>query len=144
MKNFIAYNPTKLHFGKGVVNDLGSSAAALGTHALLVYGGGSVLRNGSHSDTSGQLKKQGIQVTEYNGIKPNPVVNDVDEAVKLGRAKGVDMVVAVGGGSVIDSAKIIAICLAEDCDAWDVMTGKHGESHFGSAHSSSDAGSHRD
>jgi alcohol dehydrogenase YqhD (iron-dependent ADH family) len=125
MINFIAFNPTKLHFGKGVVSDLGMHAGKLGKHALLVYGGGSVLRNGSYSDTLAQLRKQRIRVTEYCGIKPNPVVDDVMKASRIGRENGVDMVVAVGGGSVIDSAKIIAICSAAECDAWEVMTEKY-------------------
>jgi alcohol dehydrogenase YqhD (iron-dependent ADH family) len=125
MKNFLAFNPVKLHFGKNVVRELGSSAASLGKKALLVYGGGSVLRNGSYHDTLKQLQAQGIDVTEYKGIKPNPRVEDVDEAASIGRSEVVDMVVAVGGGSVIDSAKIIAICIAESSDAWEVMTGKH-------------------
>lgn len=125
MYNFVAFNPVKLHFGKNVVNDLGACAAALGKKALLVYGGGSVLRNGSYEDTVGQLKSRGIQITEFNGIKPNPRVEDVTEAARIGRAANVDMVVAVGGGSVIDSSKIIAICIADNCEAWKVMTGKH-------------------
>lgn len=124
MINFIAYNPTKLHFGKGVVSALGTQAAQLGKHALLVYGGGSVLRNGSYQDTLAQLEKKGIKVTEYKGIKPNPLAENVNEAAALGRSSGADMVVAVGGGSVIDSAKIIALCTATGCDAWDIMTGK--------------------
>lgn len=125
MNNFIAFNPVKLHFGKNVVKDLGSSAAQLGKKALLVYGGGSVLRNGSYNDTQEQLRTHNIDITEFNGIKPNPRVEDVMEAVRIGREAKVDMVVAVGGGSVIDSAKIIAICIADDCDAWEVMTGKY-------------------
>ncbi|MEX0988652.1 MAG: iron-containing alcohol dehydrogenase [Bacteroidales bacterium] len=125
MENFIAYNPTRLHFGKGVVENLGAAAADLGRKALLVYGKGSVLRNGSYNDTVNQLKQQNITVTDYNGIKPNPVVTAVDEAVSLGIDQKVDMVVAVGGGSVIDSAKIIAVCIAEKVKGWDVMTGKH-------------------
>ena len=71
------------------------------------------------------MKDQGIEVTEFSGIKPNPRVEDVMEAARLGREAGVEMVVAVGGGSVIDSAKIIAICIAENCDAWEVMTGTY-------------------
>ncbi len=125
MYNFVAFNPVKLHFGNNVVKDLGSAAAALGKNALLVYGGGSVLRNGSYQDTLEQLKSREIQITEFNGIKPNPRVEDVMEAARVGRKAKVDMVVAVGGGSVIDSAKIIAICIADDSDAWEVMTGKH-------------------
>ena len=125
MINFLAFNPVKLHFGKGVVKELGSSATALGNKALLVYGGGSVLRNGSYDDTVEQLKTQGIAITEFNGIKPNPRVEDVMDAARIGREADVDMVVAVGGGSVIDSAKIIAICIADNCDAWEVMTGSY-------------------
>ena len=125
MNNFLAFNPVKLHFGKNVVKDLGAAAATLGKKALLVYGGGSVLRNGSYKDASEQLKNSGIDITEFNGIKPNPRVEDVMKAARIGRDAEVDMVVAVGGGSVIDSAKIIAICIADTCDAWEVMTGKY-------------------
>jgi alcohol dehydrogenase YqhD (iron-dependent ADH family) len=124
MENFVAHNPTSLHFGKDVVNDLGKSAAGLGTRALLVYGRGSVLRNGSHRDTLEQLEQSGIEVSEYSGIKPNPVVEDVDAAAALGLQKKVDMVIAVGGGSVIDSAKLIAVSIAEKCNAWDIMKRK--------------------
>jgi alcohol dehydrogenase YqhD (iron-dependent ADH family) len=124
MRDFVAYNPTMLHFGKGVVSGLGSAASALGKHALLVCGGGSVLRNGSHADTLAQLKSQGISVTGFSGIRPNPRVDDVMKAAEMGRKCGVDLVVAVGGGSVIDSAKIIAICIATGLDAWEVMKGR--------------------
>ena len=123
MEKFIAFNPTKLHFGRGVVNDLGAYASESGSHALLVYGKGSVLLNGSYKETLNQLDINNIKVTEFNGIKPNPLVGDVMEAAEKGRKNGVDMVVAIGGGSVIDSAKIIAICIAENCEAWEVMSG---------------------
>ena len=126
MKNFIAYNPVKLHFGKGVVKDLGSSACRTWekghcwfTEEVQYY------ETAAINDTLEQLKEHNIEVTEFNGIKPNPRVEDVMEAARIGRETGVDMVVAVGGGSVIDSAKIIAICISENCDAWEVMTGKH-------------------
>ncbi len=125
MENFVAYNPTKLHFGKGVVNELGDAAESIGKKALVVYGKGSVLKNGSYNDTIRQLKDRGISIVEFNGIKPNPVVTDVDEAASIGKNGKVDMVVAIGGGSVIDSAKIIAICIADNVNGWDVMTGKH-------------------
>lgn len=125
MENFIAYNPTKLHFGQGVVENLGYHAAELGKKALLVYGGGSVLRNGSYQDTLDQLEAHGIKTIDFKGIKPNPRVEDVAKAAEIGRDQGVDMVVAVGGGSVIDSAKIIALCIADKCDPWEAMTRKH-------------------
>ena len=125
MENFIAFNPTKLHFGRDVVSSLGVAAAKLGKKALLVYGGGSVLRNGSYHDIVKQLENEGIEISEFNGIKPNPRVEDAAAAAQLGIENRVDMVVAVGGGSVIDSAKIIAICISDKCDPWDVMTRKH-------------------
>ncbi len=125
MENFISYNPTNLHFGKDVVNELGAIAASTGRKALLVYGGGSVLRNGSYQDTVNQLKANNIDIIEYSGIKPNPLVKSVDEAAELGLKEGVDMVVAVGGGSVIDSAKIIAVCISDKVKGWEIMTGAH-------------------
>ncbi len=123
METFIAHNPTKVHFGKDIVGGLGEVAAQLGKKALLVYGRGSVLRNGSYQDTKDQLDKAGIEVIEFSGIKPNPVVEDVDAAAGMGIEHKVDMVVAVGGGSVIDSAKIIAVCITDQCKGWDVMKG---------------------
>lgn len=124
MKNFQAYNPTRIHFGEGAVGELGKAAKSLGKHALLVYGGGSVKKNGSYRETREQLEREGISITEFSGIKPNPRVEDVDLAAETGRNHGVDMVVAVGGGSVIDSAKITAACLAMDIPAWDIMKGR--------------------
>ncbi len=124
MENFIAYNPTKVHFGKDVVGTLGKTVAGLGKRVLLVYGKGSVLRNGSYQDTLDQLDEAGLEITEYGGIKPNPVIEDADAAARLGKEKQVDLVVAVGGGSAIDTAKVIAVCIGEDCKAWDVMKGR--------------------
>jgi alcohol dehydrogenase YqhD (iron-dependent ADH family) len=124
MENFVAHIPTRLHFGKDVVKELGKTAKSIGHHALLVYGKGSVLRNGSYDAVKKQLDASGINITEYNGIKPNPVVSDVDKATSLGRLNNVDMVVAVGGGSVIDSAKIISLCIAGNYKGWDVMKHK--------------------
>jgi len=125
MENFTAFNPTRLHFGLAVVNKIGKHASRIGNHALLVYGHGSVHINGSYSDVIRELKQHNIKVTEYHGIKPNPWTNDVMKATQVGRENGIDMIVAVGGGSVIDSAKIISICIADNCDAWEVMTREH-------------------
>jgi alcohol dehydrogenase YqhD (iron-dependent ADH family) len=125
MQNFTAFIPTKLHFGQNTVCALGNHASQIGNHALLVYGCGSAFRNGSYSDTIDTLKRCNIKVTEYSGIKPNPPVDDVAKAAKVGRENGVDMVVAIGGGSVLDSAKVMAICVANECDPWDIMTRKH-------------------
>lgn len=121
MQKFIAYNPTKVHFGKGVTETLSQYSVLYGRKVLLIYGKGSALRNGSYEAVRKQLDKAGSEVTEFTGIKSNPVIEDVNAAAKIGIQNGTELVVAVGGGSVIDSAKIIAICISEKCDGWDVM-----------------------
>jgi alcohol dehydrogenase YqhD (iron-dependent ADH family) len=118
MENFVLYNPVRLHFGQGVVDSLGFAAATLGKKALLVYGKGSVKKNGAYDQTVRSLTGSGIEIIEYNGIKPNPLIEDVDQAAALGKAEGVDMIVAVGGGSVLDSAKVMAITIPADHSGW--------------------------
>ncbi len=124
MENFIAYNPTQLHFGKGVVNTMSRHIGNLGKKVLFMYGKGSVMKNGSYHDTLEQLKKLNADVIEFNGIKANPLSSDVDKAAELGIKNNIDLIVAVGGGSVIDSAKITAICIANKTEAWKVMKGR--------------------
>ncbi len=121
MENFIAYNPTMVHFGKGVLRNLGDVACEFGKKVLLIYGKGSVMKNGCYNEVIGQLENIQAQTFEYNGIKPNPIIDDVDAAANYGISKGIDYIVAAGGGSVIDSAKIISVCIAEKCSGWDVM-----------------------
>ncbi len=125
MDNFISYNPTSVHFGKGVVNTLGAAASRLGNKAMIVYGKGSAMRNGSYQDTRSQLEQAGLDIIEYGGIKSNPITEDVDAAAALGRKKKADLVVGIGGGSVIDSAKLIAVCIAENASSWDIQKGHH-------------------
>ncbi len=124
MENFIMYNPTKLHFGKGVMDDLGKAVAEFGKRVLLVYGGGSIKKNGIYDKAIQQLKSINAEVFEYHGIKPNPIVEDVDAAAELGRRNKVDVILAVGGGSVIDSAKIISITIPVAHSGWDFYAGK--------------------
>ncbi len=124
MEQFTMYNPVKLHFGRGVVNNLGNALAKYGKRVLLVYGGGSIKRNGIYDQILVQLQKAGADVFEYHGIKSNPIIEDVDKAAALGREKKVDVILAVGGGSVIDSAKIISITIPVDHSGWDFMKGK--------------------
>jgi alcohol dehydrogenase YqhD (iron-dependent ADH family) len=124
MEKFTTYNPTALHFGKGVTDSLGSKVAALGKRVLLVYGKGSVIKNGTYAVVCDQLRGAGCEIIEYSGIKANPVIEDVNAAAKLGRENKVEVIVAVGGGSTIDSAKIISIGIPVLHDAWDFMIGK--------------------
>lgn len=121
MENFVAYNPVQLHFGKGVVSNLGKTVREYGNKALLIYGKGSVKKNGAYDDLIAQLEKYSIEHVEYSGIKSNPVIQDVQNAINLGIEKQVDFVIALGGGSVIDSAKMIALCIPENLDPWKVM-----------------------
>ncbi|MCX6269738.1 MAG: iron-containing alcohol dehydrogenase [Bacteroidetes bacterium] len=124
MENFIVHNPTVLHFGRDVVNELGNTVAKYGKRVLLVYGKGSVKQTGLYQQILQQLTKVKAEVYEYSGIKPNPVVEDVDAAAALGRAKAIDVIVAVGGGSVIDSAKVISITIPAYQSAWDFFAQK--------------------
>ncbi|MEI6575712.1 MAG: iron-containing alcohol dehydrogenase [Bacteroidota bacterium] len=124
MENFTAYNPTTLHFGKDVINDLGATISKYGNKVLLVYGKNSIKQNGIYDQVMAQLKKAKCVVYEYSGIRPNPIVDDVDAAASLGRAKEVDVILAIGGGSVIDSAKVISVSVPVYHSAWEFYTGK--------------------
>lgn len=118
MENFISHNPTSLHFGKGVIETIGNTVKPFGSKVLLVYGKGSVKRSGLYERIVAQLNLAGASVFEYDGIQPNPLVADVDKAAAIGRENEVDYILAVGGGSVIDSAKIISITIPVTHSAW--------------------------
>ena len=116
MENFTAYNPTKLHFGKDIINELGETIAQYGRRVLLMYGKGSIKKSGIYDHVMEQLKSIEAEVFEYPGIKSNPVVDDVYEATEIGVKNNVNVVLAVGGGSVLDSAKITSLSLANKVD----------------------------
>ena len=121
MENFTAYNPTKLHFGRDVVEQLGEAAQEYGKKILLMYGKGSIKKNGIYDQVIKQLKSFDAEIIEYSGIKSNPLVDDVNEAAQLGKLSNIDLILAVGGGSVIDSAKITALSIANNTDPWAIM-----------------------
>ena len=123
MENFILYNPVKLHFGADVINDLGKTISLYGKRILLIYGKSSIKENGIYNQIMLQLNSINAVVFEYGGIKPNPIVDDVDAAANLGRNNNVDIVLAVGGGSVIDSAKIVSVSIPVSHSAWDFFSG---------------------
>lgn len=124
MHNFIINNPTKIYFGKNVVDGLGEFCRQYKSNALILYGKGSVKKNGILDKVLYQLQKEGKSIFEYSGIKPNPVVSDVASAAEFARNNNIDLIVAVGGGSVIDSAKILSLCIKENNDPWKVMKGR--------------------
>lgn len=121
MENFISYNPTRLCFGKDIVETMHNTVSLLGKKALLVYGRSSAKKYGYFDKVVAELNKTYVDFVEYSGIKPNPVIDDVEQAVELCNKEKVDFIVALGGGSVIDSAKIISIAYANQVDAWKVM-----------------------
>ncbi len=123
MKNFISNNPTKLLFGKGVVSKLGSFSKKSGSKAIIIIGKGSVKHNGILDAVTEQLKSAGTEYVLFEGIKSNPIYQDVDACISVAREFGADHIVAVGGGSVIDSAKAVAAGFYHDGSVWDICSG---------------------
>ena len=122
MENFTVYNPTKLHFGVGVISNIHQSLKKYGKKALIIYGKGSVKKYGYLDALKKQLNLSKTEYVEYGGIKPNPVIDDVRKAVEVAKNEKIDFIIAIGGGSVIDSAKMINLSYANNIDAWDIMT----------------------
>ncbi|HOG20183.1 MAG TPA: iron-containing alcohol dehydrogenase [Salinivirgaceae bacterium] len=124
MEIFKIYNPVNVHFGKDVLDDFEQTVAQYGKTALLIYGGTSTTKYGYVDLIKNKLINHNIEVFEYNGVKPNPTVEQVVEAQQIAIEKSVECIVALGGGSVIDAAKIVSICVPEKLDPWLVMTRK--------------------
>lgn len=124
MKNFTYAISTVVHFGKGQIEKLGGEVAARASRVLMVYGGGSIKRNGVYDGAAAQLREHGIQWIELGGVEPNPRITTVRKGVELCRQNGLDGVLALGGGSVIDCAKAIAAGALYDGDPWDFPAGR--------------------
>ena len=125
MENFTFYAPTYFAFGKDTENDTGKYVKRFGgSRVLLHYGGGSVIRSGLLDRVKKSLDGEGISYVELGGVKPNPRSGLVYEGIDLCRKEKVDFVLAVGGGSTIDSAKAIAAGAVYDGDFWDYYEGK--------------------
>ncbi|MEE8816633.1 MAG: iron-containing alcohol dehydrogenase [Lachnospiraceae bacterium] len=120
MYSFCFHVPTRIWFGKDTVSHL-SEMRQSGTKALLVYGGGSIKRSGLYDRVLAVLSDAGISVTELAGVEPNPRIETVRKGVQLCRDGRIDMVLAVGGGSTIDCAKVVAAGAKYDGDAWDLV-----------------------
>lgn len=126
MNNFIYENKTKVYFGKGGVKEyLGCLLKHYGDTVMLAYGGGSIKRNGIYDEILGILEAQKKQVVEFSGIMPNPTYEKVQEGARLAREKQVDLILAVGGGSVSDCCKIISAQAKLNEDIWEMQTVKH-------------------
>lgn len=122
---FEYYNPTHLVFGAGSLAQLGDVVRQHGTRALLVTGGGSVKRNGTFDRAAESLKRAGITFVECDGVEPNPRLSSVARGGEIARKEGCDVVVALGGGSVMDAAKVMAAAVYYEGDLWDMFP--HGQ-----------------
>ncbi|GHV39716.1 NADH-dependent alcohol dehydrogenase [Spirochaetia bacterium] len=119
MQNFEYYNRTKIIFGKGTEDQVGSETAKYAKRVLLHHSGGSAVKSGLLDRVKASLKKASVEWVELDGVKPNPRLSKVHEGVALCKKEKLEFILAVGGGSVIDSAKAIAIGALYDGDVWD-------------------------
>ncbi|PEC62362.1 NADH-dependent alcohol dehydrogenase [Bacillus wiedmannii] len=124
MQNFVFRNPTKLIFGKGQLEQLKTEIPQFGKKVLLVYGGGSIKRNGIYDNVISILKDINAEIFELTGVEPNPRVSTVKKGIQICKDNGVEFILAVGGGSVIDCTKAIAAGSKYDGDVWDIVTKK--------------------
>ena len=123
--NFEFYSPTRVIFGKGTEQRVGALVREYGgTRVLVVYGGKSAIRSGVLDRAEKSLAESGLSSWTLGGVVPNPHLDKVYEGIRIGRENGIDFLLAVGGGSVIDTAKAIAIGVPYDGDFWDFFSGK--------------------
>jgi alcohol dehydrogenase len=124
MENFTFQNATKIIFGQGTEHEVGTVTKEYSSKVLLHYGGGSIKKTGLYDSVARALKRAGVEYLELGGAQPNPRLGLVQEGIKLCRENGIDFILAVGGGSAIDSAKAIAVGVPYQGDVWDFYSGK--------------------
>ena len=121
MNDFIYSYPTKVYFGQGAAKKaMSAELRKFGKKVMIAYGGGSIKKNGIFDEICGLLREAGKEIVEFSGIMPNPTYAKVQEGAALARESGVDFILAVGGGSVIDCCKIIAAQAKTDKDIWEM------------------------
>lgn len=119
MNSFVYNIPTKVYFGENQLGHLGEELRKFGRRVLLTYGGGSIKRNGLYDRVIEELRKADLEVFELSGIEPNPRIESVREGVKICKEQGIDVLLAVGGGSTIDATKFMAAGACVEHDAWE-------------------------
>ncbi len=119
MENFEYYMPVNVIFGRGTESQTGSEASKFGKKILLHYGGGSIKRSGLYERVVASLKDAGLEIFELGGVQPNPRLSLVREGIAICKRESIDLILAVGGGSVIDSAKAIGFGAVSDKDVWE-------------------------
>ena len=115
---------TKVHFGKGKIAVLPEEIKKYGSHIFFLYGGKSAKLTGAYDEIHRLCEENGIKITEFTGVEPNPRHTTVDEAVALLKKCEADVIVALGGGSVIDSAKTMSFAVYHEGSCWDFFEGK--------------------
>ncbi len=124
MNDFIFYNPDKVYFGKNQMKNLPLELLTFGKKVLLVYGGGSIKKNGLYDEIVSLTKTADIELFELSGVEPNPRHSTVNKGAGICKTEGIDVILAAGGGSTIDCAKgIAAAALTEDGDVWPLVSG---------------------
>ena len=125
MRDFIYYAPTKVFFGKDKEKDVGKIIKGYGFKKIMMqYGKDSIKKTGLYDTVIKSLMENGIEVIEVGGVEPNPKLDFVNNAAKIAKENGVEMILAVGGGSVIDSSKTTAAAVFNNYDVWDFCSGK--------------------
>jgi len=124
LQNFTFINPTKLIFGKEQLEQIKNEVPKYGKKVLLVYGGGSIKQSGLYERVTAVLREVGAAVFELAGVEPNPRISTARQGVEICKKEGIEFLLAVGGGSVIDCTKLIAAGAKYDGDAWDIVTNK--------------------
>ncbi|MBR4910683.1 MAG: iron-containing alcohol dehydrogenase, partial [Clostridia bacterium] len=123
MGEFVYHTPTKMYFGKGCIKDLPEVMGNFGKNVLLTYGGGSIKKTGLYDKVMELLA--GFNIVELSGIEPNPKYDpSVITGAKLCKENNIDVILSVGGGSVLDCSKAIAACAKYDGEGWDLISGK--------------------
>ncbi|MCI5146402.1 MAG: iron-containing alcohol dehydrogenase, partial [Candidatus Electrothrix sp. AR3] len=124
MQNFVFHNPTKIIFGRNTVPTIGPETMAWGKRALLVYGQSSIKKTGLYAQVTASLVQAGVSVVEHGGVQSNPLLDHVRAGIAKVKKEDLQVVVAVGGGSVIDTAKAIAAGSVVEHDVWKFFIGK--------------------
>lgn len=124
MQNFVFHNPTKIIFGRKTIANIGPETAEWGTSCLLLYGSGSIKQNGVYDKVRASLKEAGLKIVEHGGVRSNPVLSHVRKGIAKVRENNLDVVVAVGGGSVLDTGKAICAGAVVAHDVWKFFIGK--------------------
>lgn len=124
MNNFVYDIPTKVYFGENQLGNLGAELSKYGKKVLLTYGGGSIKKSGLYDMIVEEINKTGLELFELSGIEPNPRVSSVNAGADICKKENIDVLLAVGGGSVLDCTKYIGAATYYDGDAWDILLQK--------------------